>query len=56
MQFVASKLSFCFAQVCWQIKDPLIKAGICRVTALLPLTQASKVLSEHSSFPIHSEV
>lgn len=56
MQFIASKVSFCFAQVWWQRKDLLIKAGICRVTALLPLAQASKVLSEHFSFPIHSKV
>lgn len=36
-------------------KDLLIKAGICRVTALLLLAQASEVLSEHSSFPIHTK-
>lgn len=56
MQFFASKLSSCFSQVCWQSQNLLIKAGICRVTALLLLAQASKVLSEHSSFPIHTEV
>lgn len=44
------------AQVCWQSKDFLIKAGICRVTAFLLLAWSSKMLSVCSSFPIDTEV